>query len=119
MIKTILSVGFFLCLGISYGQQTTKPPMKQVASDQTPPPLTKEMEVYAAKNGTYIIVRSEGKKLTPDGEVTLEKAKLVDPKEIGVKIINKTQYFTIAGTNDLLVVKSTWILDNEMKNSNR
>lgn len=117
MKKTIFSSIVFLGLNCVYGQNISKE-TSQVKTDQAPV-VSKEMEAYAVKNGTYIVARVEGKKLTPDGEVTLEKAKLVDPKAIGVKIINKTQYFTITGTNDLLVVKSSWVLENEMKNSKK
>lgn len=118
MKKTIFSSIVFLSLSSAYGQNLSKDANKPVTEQQAPV-VSKEMEAYAVKNGTYIVARPEGKKLTPDGEVTLEKAKLVDPKAIGVKIMNKTQYFTIAGTNDLLVVKSSWVLENEMKNSKK
>lgn len=117
MKKTIFSLIVFLSAGLAYGQDLSKDASKP-ATEQAPV-VSKEMEAYAVKNGSYIIARPEGKKVVPAGEVTLEKAKLVDPKAIGVKIINKTQYFTITGTNDLLVVKSSWVLENEMKNSKR
>ncbi len=117
MKKTIFSSVVFLSLSAAYGQNLAKESSKPVTEQA--PVVSKEMETYAVKNGTYIIARPEGKKLSPAGEVTLEKAKLVDPKAIGVKIMDRTQYFTIAGTNDLLVVKSSWVLDNEMKNSKK
>ena len=117
MKKTIFSAIVFLGANLSYGQSLTKDLNKP--STEQGPAVSKEMEAYAAKNGTYIIASPKGKDLTPDGEVTLAKAKLVDPAAMGIKIINRTQYFTIAGTTDLLVVKSTWVLENEMKTTKK
>lgn len=116
MKKTIFSLFVFLGANLSYGQNLSKDSNKTATVQG--PVVSKEMEAYAVKNGTYIITPN-GKQVTPDGEITLEKAKLVDPKAMGIKIIDKTQYFSITGTNDLLVVKSTWILDNEMKTAKK
>lgn len=113
MKKTIFSVIVFLGASLSYGQNLSKDANKQATAQE--PVVSKEMQVYAAKNGTYIIARPEGKELTTNGEITLQKAKLVDPVAMGIKITDRTQYFGITGTTDLLVVKSTWVLDNEMK----
>lgn len=117
MKKILLSVFVFFAAILSYGQTLTKEPNKKTTEQG--PVVSKEMEMYAAKNGTYIVARPKGKELSPDGEITLERAKLVDPAAMGIKITDKTQYFTIAGTNDLLVVKSAWVLDNEMKTSKK
>jgi hypothetical protein len=117
MKKTIFSLFVFLGASLSYGQNLSKDENKSAAVQG--PIVSKEMEAYAVKNGTYIIARPDGKKITPDGEITLEKAKLVDPKAMGIKIIDKTQYYSITGTTDLLVVKSTWILDNQMKTAKK
>ena len=117
MKKTIFSVIVFLGASLSYGQNLNKEASKQVSVQE--PTVSKEMQAYAVKNGTYIIARPNGKDLTPDGEVTLEKAKLVDPAAMGIKITDRTQYFGITGTTDLLVVKSTWVLNNEMKTSKK
>ena len=116
MKKTIFSLFVFLGASLSYGQNLSKDLNKSAIAQG--PIVSKEMEAYAVKNGTYII-NPNGKQVTTAGEITLEKAKLVDPKAMGIKIIDKTQYFSITGTTDLLVVKSTWILDNEMKTAKK
>jgi hypothetical protein len=118
MKKTIFSTFVLLSTSLSFGQNLNKEPNKPVL-EQEGPSVSKEMEAYAAKNGTYIIAVPKGKELTPDGEITLDKAKLVDPKLMGISIMNKTQYFTIVGTTDLLVVKSSWVLDNQMKTTKK
>nr|WP_294858447.1 hypothetical protein [uncultured Fluviicola sp.] len=117
MKKTIFSLFVFLGASLSYGQNLSKDTNKPATVQG--PVVSKEMQSYAATKGTYVIARPDGKELTPDGEISREKAKLVDPSAMGIKIIDKTQYFSITGTNDLLVVKSTWILDNEMKTAKK
>lgn len=117
MKKIIFSAIFFLGASLSFGQNLSKDANNP--STLQGPAVSKEMQEHAAKNGTYITARPIGKELTPDGEITLEKARLVDPAAMGIKITNRTQYFAITGSNDLLVVKSTWVLDNEMKTSKK
>ncbi|MDR0803087.1 hypothetical protein [Fluviicola sp.] len=121
-MKTLLSVGFLLCAGLSFGQQASGTHLgKQVRIEREAPALTAEMEQYAVKNGSYIVdfATGEGKKVSFDGQVTPENAQKVDPKAMGIKIIDRNQFFEITGTNQMLIVKSTWVLDNEMKTRNR
>jgi hypothetical protein len=113
MKKTIFSTLVFLGASLAYGQNLSKDASKPATAQE--PVVSKAMQEYAAKNGTYIIARPQGKELTVNGEITSQKAKLVDPAAMGIKITDRTQYYGITGTTDLLVVKSTWILDNEMK----
>lgn len=118
MIKTLLSVGSLLCIGLSFGQTANKVhPGKQVRIAYDTPALTAEMEQYAVKNGSYIAdqAKGEGKEVPFDGQVTMESAQKVDPKAMGIKIIDRNQFFEITGTGKVLIVKSTWVLDNEMK----
>lgn len=118
MIKTLLSVGFLLCVGLSFGQDANKiHPGKQVRIEKQTPVLTAEMEQYAVANGSYIADRpsGDGKESAFDGQISMENAQKVDPKAMGIKIIDRNQFFEIAGTGKVLVVKSTWVLENEMK----
>lgn len=117
MKKTIFSTIVFLGASLAYGQNLSKDEKKPTVTQG--PAISKEMQAHAVKSGTYIIAQPKGKEFTSDGEISLEKAKLVDPAAMGIKIVDRTQYFAITGTNDLLVVKSTWILDNEMKNAKK
>lgn len=120
MIKTVLSVGFFLFLGLSYGQQTTKKPVKQISVDQKAPLLTKEMEQYAIANGSYIVTAVKKEQpIEYVGEISMEIAKKVNPADMGIKITDNDQYYKITGTDQMLVVKSTWALDGEMKMKKR
>jgi hypothetical protein len=38
--------------------------------------------------------------------------------DLGLKILNENQYFKVKGTNNMLVVKSLYVLKNELKNKN-
>ena len=117
MIKTLLSLGFFLCVGLSYGQQTPKALKTRDGSQYPVPVLTKEMQSYAVSHGSFITteVTKDGTPIQYDGEISVETAKKINPAEMGIAITDKDQYYKITGTNQYLVVKSTWALDGEMK----
>jgi hypothetical protein len=38
--------------------------------------------------------------------------------DLGLKILNENQYFRIKDSNNMLVVKSMYVLKNELKNKN-
>lgn len=68
---------------------------------------------YALTNGIYVTAlpskeSSEIKELN----VTSEIKKFTD---IGLRIENQNQYFNIVGTDKMLVVKSKYVLQNELK----
>lgn len=121
MVKTILSVGFFLCVGLTYGQQTGKTLKTRDGSKYPVPVLTAEMTKYAVEHGSYILteVKKDGNVIQYDGEISAEKAKKVNPADMGIAITDRDQYYKITGTNQYLVVKSTWALDGEMKMQKR
>ena len=69
---------------------------------------------YALTNGIYVTAlpskeSSEIKELN----VTSEIKKFTD---IGLRIENQNQYFNIVGTDKMLVMKSKYVLQNELKN---
>ncbi len=71
---------------------------------------------YAMTNGFYITAlpskeSSEIKELN----FTSEVKKFTD---IGLRIENQNQYYKITGTDKMLVVKSKYVLQNELKNKN-
>lgn len=110
-----------MCSGVIFSQNTLKsPPQSRQTRTVAPvaPELTKEMEQYAAVNGSYItdIPNSDQKEIQFDGEISMEVAQLVDPNKMGLAITNRGQVYKISGTNKLLFIKSTWVLDSEMNN---
>ena len=75
------------------------------------------MQSYAVSHGSFITteVTKDGTPIQYDGEISVETAKKINPAEMGIAITDKDQYYKITGTNQYLVVKSTWALDGEMK----
>lgn len=113
----MLSVSLFLLVGLSYGQETTKALKTRDGSKYPVPTLTQEMKEYAVANGSFITreVIKDGKPIQYDGEISMETAKKVNPSAMGIAITDRDQYYKIKGTNQYLIVKSTWALDGEMK----
>ena len=113
----MLFVGFFLSVGLSFGQQSGKTLKTRDGSKYPVPVLTTEMQKYAVTHGSFITteVSKDGSTIQYDGEISSEMAKKVNPAEMGIAITDKDQYYKITGTNQYLVVKSTWALDGEMK----
>lgn len=70
---------------------------------------------YAEKNGTVIMDLPKGKEARLTGEISMEKAQLKDPSEMGLKIPSANEYYRISGTEKMLLVKSLYTLQQEMK----
>ncbi len=113
----MLSVSLFLLVGLAYGQEQTKTLKTRDGSKYPVPTLTSEMKEYAVANGSFITkeVLKDGKPIQYDGEISMETAKKINPAAMGITITERDQYYKITGTNQYLVVKSTWALDGEMK----
>lgn len=72
---------------------------------------------YALENSCYFTPLPEGKELDfPEIEVKNQGIKFTD---LGLKIKDHTQYFIVKNQNKLLVVKSSYILDLEIKNKKK
>jgi hypothetical protein len=74
-----------------------------------------ELISYATKNACYVIDSPEGKDVSNFGTIVLDSFTNINYLDLGLSIIeNQNQYFRIEGTNQLLVVKSTWVLNYEI-----
>ncbi len=83
---------------------------------------------FALTNGCYLIDAPQGKDVSNFQTIQLSKNTNI-PMEIskepivftdlGLKILDKTQYFLVANTNKILVVKSRNILSLEMQNQKK
>jgi hypothetical protein len=72
---------------------------------------------YALENSCYFTPLPEGKTMDfPEIEVKKQVANFTD---FGLKIEDFTQYFIVKNQNKLLVVKSSYILDLEIKNKKK
>jgi hypothetical protein len=78
-------------------------------------PTDYQLLVYALDNACYITDMPSGKDEELDGSVSLDLSKEFTYLDLGLEIKNSNQYLRINGTNKMLVVKSEWVLNNELK----
>ncbi len=103
--------GFILC-------QSSDPKLEVLYSKKELAQMTErkiELLNYALKEGVYYTTSST------KGEISnLPKIHSIDHNktfvDYGIKIANSNQYFAVHGTNELMVVKSWFVLENELKN---
>jgi hypothetical protein len=84
-----------------------------VIKNQDPEKYT--MLVYALDHAFYVTARPAGKTEGVEEERALEITKESNYIDLGLEILNRNQYIPIAGTDKMLVVKSEWVLMNELK----
>jgi hypothetical protein len=73
-----------------------------------------KMLVYALDNACYIADLPKGKSDAVTGSVDLDMTKSFTFVDLGLDIKKENQYLRISGTNKMLVVKSEWVLNNEL-----
>ena len=71
--------------------------------------------VYALDNACYTIDQPKGKDLSEFTEISLDIKSPLNFLDLGLEIKDQNQYFIIKGTNKLLVVKSNWVINHELK----
>ena len=77
---------------------------------------------FALTHACYLIDAPQGKDLSQFDALALPSSTVEKPinfTDLGLKIIDKTQYFLVANTNKILVVKSKNILSLEMQNQKK
>lgn len=116
---TLLVSAIFVFSAFSFAQteirETAKEvqTMEQIAANS--PAEHAKLLKFAETHGSTIMDFPKGKEAKLDGEVTMEQAKLIDPIKMGLSILTANQYFRISGTEKMLMVKSVFILQQEMK----
>jgi hypothetical protein len=71
---------------------------------------------YAVDQACYTILIPEGKDIGQFPTIKLKSKKDIRFTDYQLQIIDRTQYFKIEGSNELLVVKSINVLKLEMQN---
>jgi asparagine N-glycosylation enzyme membrane subunit Stt3 len=71
---------------------------------------------YAVDHACYTVVVPEGKEVSKFPTISLKSKKDIRFTDYQLHIIDRTQYFKIEGSNELLVVKSINVLKLEMQN---
>lgn len=119
MKKILLVPAALLMSLLSFGQTTgtepvNKPQTMEQLAKSDPSAYTAVLN-YSREHGSAIMDFPKGKEATVTATITMEKAALVDPAKMGLSIPSANQYFKIEGTNKLLLVKSVYVLQQEMK----
>ena len=116
---TLLVSSFFVFSAFSFAQteirETVKEPqtMEQIAANS--PAEHAKLLKFAETHGSTIMDFPKGKDAKLNGEVTMEQANLIDPIKMGLGILPTNQYFRITGTDKMLMVKSVFLLQQEIK----
>lgn len=116
----LLVVGQFM-LFTSMAQQDQKQLDLIYSKEEIQTLKTNQLEVYNAliyglSNGTYVAEMPKGKELPELKSITLPQ-NAYSYASLGIKPLeNENQYFKIANSNNLLVVKSILVLKNELAN---
>lgn len=92
-------------------QSYTKSELNSIKKDQ---PERYRALVYGVNNALDIVDFPKGKESKTDGNIDLPSGDY-SFCDLGLKIKESNQYFKINGTNKLLVVKSFYLLENELK----
>jgi hypothetical protein len=110
---------FFFTVQFAQAQQFNQSLLKSysktelVKIKQENPNQIKVLE-YAISNACYYFNKPEGK--NADYPMIDTKNDSSDFTELGLKITDKTQYFTSKSNGKILAVKSLYVLELEMKN---
>lgn len=74
-----------------------------------------ELINFSLQNACYVIDNPAGKNTLEFQVISVPNLNKLNFQDLGLSIIeDQNQYFRIEGTNKLLVVKSTWVLNYEM-----
>jgi hypothetical protein len=71
---------------------------------------------YAVDHACYITTAPTGKSVNGLETIQLNSKETPSFTSLQKKIEKQNQYFLISGTNNMLVIKSEWVLKNEMEN---
>jgi hypothetical protein len=123
---------FFVLLSLSSWSQTVESQLSKSYSKEEIAQFKAENSLplyeYALTHACYIIDAPQGKDVSnfqtiqlssnPNIPIVISKEPIVFT-DFGLKILDRTQYFLIANTNKILVVKSKNVLSLEMQNQKK
>jgi len=117
---------FFVLLSLSSWSQTTEAQLSKSYSKAEIAQIkeTNLLPLYefALTHACYLIEAPQGKDISKFDALDLPSKtneKPINFTDLGLKIIDQTQYFLVANTNKILVVKSKNILSLEMQNQKK
>jgi hypothetical protein len=123
---------FFALMSLSSWSQTVESQLSKSYSKEEIAQFKAENSLplyeYALTHACYIIDAPQGKDVSnfqtiqlssnPNIPIVISKEPIVFT-DFGLKILDRTQYFLIANTNKILVVKSKNVLSLEMQNQKK
>jgi hypothetical protein len=123
MMKQILLFTVFLSASsLAFSQEADARLSKRYSSNELadlkqndPAKLT--LLNYALDHACYIADVPKGKESGLNGVIELNINEPIDFIALGLEIQKTNQYLRIKGTDKVLVVKSEWVLNNEMQNN--
>jgi hypothetical protein len=74
---------------------------------------------YAIDHAIYMIDAPKDKDVSAFPEIVINKDELPTFTDLTIKISDRSQYFRVAGQNKLLIVKSMYVLQLEMKKTSK
>jgi hypothetical protein len=122
MMKQILLFTIFLALSASGMAQEIDARLSkrysttELADMKQNDPAKLTMLNYALDHACYITEVPKGKESGLNGVIEMNMNEPIDFIALGLEIQKTNQYLRIKGTDKVLVVKSEWVLTNEMQN---
>jgi hypothetical protein len=122
MMKQILLFTIFLsAVNMAFSQEvdarlTTRYSSTELAELKQNDPEKLTLLNYALDHACYIADVPKGKESGLNGVVEMNTNEPIDFIALGLEIQKTNQYLRIKGTDKVLVVKSEWVLTNEMQN---
>lgn len=118
-MKKLLLVTIVLLFGASvFGQSTDARLERKYGKASLDEMIAKNpkkynMLLYALDNACYVTAKPSNKDLSLKS-IACDPSQKLNFIDLGLDISNQNQYFLIDGTDKMLVVKSEWVLMNEM-----
>ena len=117
---------FFVILSLTSWSQTIETQLSKSYSKEEIAQFKAEnslpLYTYALEHACYLIDKPQGKDLSQFDALDLPSKATEKPinfTDLSLKILDKTQYFLVANTNKILVVKSKNVLSLEMQNQKK
>jgi hypothetical protein len=120
MKRLFLLSGFIFAFGSMHAQEADQRLYKSYSQNdieqlQSNNPESIALLNYALDHACYLSAIPEGKDFSTLPEIhLLNLTDLPSFAELGLKIEKSNQYFKVTGTQQLLVVKSEWVLNYEL-----
>ena len=124
MKKLLLSSLFLISASIVFSQKINERVYSSYSEDELATTISEQPEMvgilnYAIDHACYITNATSVKSTDGFETITWNSESVPSFVDLRKKIEKQNQYFLISGTNKMLVIKSEWVLKNELENQKR